>query len=243
MTQSSLIVVLVAAALSAGLSAPASAQVRQGMGGGAHSASNAALRVYALGGWAEADVDELNARLAALPEPYTPVEDDMLVLGAGLHVRSGRLILGAEGAVMASLEEAEVADTRRASFSGFYGALTAGFSILQTAGFDAYPFIQLGGAGGTLEVQERGDPSWDDVLTDPGRSSMLSTFTVYGAGGLSLEYAFRGGFFLGLRGSWAYTPASDSWTDEEGDVLGGPEVDLSGPNLRLMIGFGGRGGR
>ncbi|HUF13382.1 MAG TPA: hypothetical protein VMN78_09800 [Longimicrobiales bacterium] len=223
------------------LPARAGAQLRPGMGGGPPAASQ--FRIYAMGGWAEVDVDEMNARLGGLPEPYTPVDDDMVVVGGGLHARMKRVLAGVEGAVLLSLEEAQVADARRAAFSGFHGAILVGFSILQTEGLDIYPLVQLGGAGASLEVQERGDPSWDDVLGDPGRSSTLSTFTVYGAGGVGIEYAFPGGFFAGLRGTWAYTPSSDGWSAEDGDVLGGPEVALSGPNLRLMIGFGGRGGR
>ena len=56
-----------------------------------------------------------------------------------------------------------------------------------------------------------------------------------------MDYTFRGGFFMGVRGTYGWTPETDSWSDESGEVLGGPEMDLSGPSVRLLLGFGGAG--
>ena len=198
------------------------------------------IRFYGLGGYAQLDLDELNARLAALDEPYSPVSEDMVVFGLGIHGRLDRFIVGVEAAGMVSVEDSEMGDERQAEFSAFLGSALLGFSIIQSYGFDFYPMVQAGFAGATLDVEQREDPSWDDMLEDPGRSTILTTGTFYGAGGVSMDYTFRGGFFLGVRGTWAWTPGSDSWSDEKGDVLGGPEVDLSGPSVRLLIGFGGR---
>ena len=199
-----------------------------------------AFRMYAIGGYAQLDVDALNARLAALDEPYSPVSEDMVVFGIGLHGRLDRFIVGGEAAVQASIEDAEAGDERNAELSGFNGSALLGFSIIQTHGFDFYPMIQLGFASATLEVSERGDPTWDEVLGDPGRRSTMTTGTVYGAGGVGMDYTFRGGFFMGLRGTYAYTPDTDDWSEETGEVLGGPEMSLSGPSVRLLLGFGGR---
>jgi len=233
---------VLAGALACALALPrdAAAQVRPGMGGGEQPRTS--IRIYGEGVYSRMDVDELNARLAALEEPYSAVSEDMIGFGVGVHGRRGRFILGAEGTFTTSSEDAEVSDERIAELSAFQGSVLVGFSLIRSAGFDLYPLIQLGGAGASLEVRERGAPSWDEVLGDPGRQSTLSTATFYGAAGASVEYAFGGGFFLGARGTWAFTPATDSWSEESGDVLGGPELDLSGPSVRLMVGFGGRGG-
>lgn len=220
----------------------ADAQQRRGMGGGVRE-SQSPMRAYAFAGWARLDLDPLNARLASLAEPYGPVGEDMAVLGGGVHMRFSRMLVGLEGAALISTEDAEFEDQRRARFSAFHGTVMLGVSIIQTAGLDIYPLIQLGGGGASLEVQERGAPAWDDVLERPGQSTVLSTAALYGSGGIGMDYAFRSGFFMGIRGTYAYTPDADSWNAEGTDVLGGPEVSLSGPSVRLLLGFGGRGGR
>lgn len=240
MTKIRTIVALSATMLALQLTAQdAAAQLRPGMGTPGMQAERS-VRVYGIGGYAQLDVDELNAHLAALPEPYTAVSEDMIVLGGGIHGRWRRAIIGAEATVMGSIEDAEVEDERKAELSGFNAVGMLGFSILQSDGFDFYPLIQAGFASATLEVSERGDPTWDEVLTDPGRQSLLTTGTFFGAAGVGMDYTFSGGFFMGVRGTYGFAPKTDSWTDEEGDVLGGPEMDLSGPSVRLLLGFGGR---
>lgn len=233
--------VLAAAVLLLSAATESAAQVRPGMGGRTGSEPSAVARVYGLGGWAPIDVDALNARLAGLREPYTPVTGDMVLAGAGMHVRFRRVLLGGEGALLYSTEDAEFEDERRARFSGAYGVVTLGFSILGTDGLDIYPLLQIGGAGLSLEVEERGAPTWDELLEEPGRSTLLSTGSIIGAAGLGLDYAFRNGILLGLRGTWNYTPHMDDWNADGDDVLGGPTIDMRGPSLRLLLGFGGRG--
>lgn len=216
----------------------AEAQTRPGMRQPARVPDRSA-RLYVLGGYAQVQLDELNGRLAGLPEPYTPVSEDLALFGGGLHGRIDRFILGVEVATMHSLEDADMGDERSASLAGMTGTFALGFSIVQSRSFDFYPLLQLGATSATLDVEQRADPAWNDVLADPGRSSSLTTMMFYGSAGLGMDITFGGGLFLGLRGSWGYTPPSDSWADEEGDILGGPEVDMSGPSVRLMLGFGG----
>lgn len=196
-------------------------------------------RLYILGGYAQVQLDEMNGRLASLPEPYSPVGEDLVLFGGGLHGRIDRVILGIEVATMHSIEDGEMGDERTAKLSGMTGTFGFGFSILQSRRFDFYPLLQIGGTAATLEVAQRDDPTWDETLGDPGRTSSLSTLMLYGSAGLGMDFTFRNGFFLGLRGSWGYTPPTDGWSDEEGEILGGPEMDLSGPSVRIMLGFGG----
>ena len=242
MTKSiSLGLALVAAGLLAS-PADADAQMRRGMGG-MHQEPEAVFRIYGMAGWTPLEVDALNARLASLPEPYSPVGEDMVVLGGGMHVRFSRFLIGGEGAVLISTDNAEFADERRATFAGFHGALMLGLSLIGTDGLDIYPLIEVGGGGASLDVQERGAPAWDEMLAQPGRSTILSTAHFFGAAGLGIDYAFRNGFLVGVRGTWNYTPDMNNWTADGDEVLGGPEVSLTGPSVRLMLGFGGRGRR
>lgn len=231
-------------AIAAGLLAVGAAESSaqwQGQTRGARSSDATSFRLYGAAGWAPFELDALNARLASLPEPYSPVGEDMVVLGIGGHGRLNRILLGAEGNVFISTESADFAEDRRATFSAFAASFMVGLSLIATDGFDFYPLIQGGGAGASLEVVERGEPTWDEMLANPGQKTVLSSFTFYGAAGVGMDYAFRNGFFLGARGTWAVTPDADNWYSESGDVLGGPEVNLSGPNVRLLVGFGGRG--
>ena len=229
----------VALVLMQGTTTDASAQLRPGMGRPGVR-EEAPVRIYGLLGYAQIDVDELNARLAGLDEPYSEVSGDLVTFGFGGHARLDRLLIGAEVGIGASTETAEAGEERKAELSTFSGGVMVGFSILQTDGFDFYPLVQGGGAGATLVVKERGDPAWDDVVGDPGRESSLSTMTWYGAAGVGMDYAFRGGFFMGLRGTYGWTGESDNWSDETGDVLGGPAVNLTGPAVRVLIGWGRR---
>ena len=214
-------------------------QTRRGMGRQLPTQQDRSARLYVLGGYAQVQLDDLNERLAALPEPYSPVGEDLVLFGGGLHGRIGRAILGIEVATLHSIEEAEMGDERTASLTGMNGTFGLGFSIVQSRSFDFYPLIQLGATAATLEVEQRDDPAWNDVLADPGRTSSLSSLMFYGSAGLGMDFTFRNGFFLGLRGSWGYTPPTDGWSDEKGEILGGPELDMSGPSVRLMLGFGG----
>lgn len=220
------------------------AQVRPGMGGRMpQQEPSAVFRIYSLAGWAPVELDALNARLTSLPEPYTPIGEDMVMVGAGMHLRFSRMLVGGEGSILFSTDNAEFTDQRRARYSGAYGAVMLGFSVIGTDGLDIYPLIELGMAGVSLEVEERGAPTWDDMLAEPGRSTTLSTGTLFGGAGLGLDYAFRNGILVGLRGMWSYTPDMDEWDADGDDALGGPEVNLRGPSVRLLLGFGGRGRR
>ena len=219
--------------------ADVSAQMRPGMGRPGPEQPKP-FRIYGLLGYSQVDVDVLNERLAGLDEPYSGVSEDLATFGFGGHVRLDRVLVGAEVGIGVSTETAEVGEERKAEFSTFTGGVMAGFSILQTDGFDFYPLVQGGGAGATLIVEERGDPAWDDVLADPGRESTMSTITWYGAAGVGMDYAFRGGFFMGVRGTYNWTGDADNWSDENGDVLGGPALNLTGPSVRVSLGFGTR---
>src|SRR5687768_8257451 len=153
-------------------------------------------RLYILGGYAQVQLDEMNERLASLPEPYSPVGEDLVLFGGGLHGRIDRVILGIEVATMHSIEDAEMGDERTAKLAGMTGTFGFGFSILQSRRVDFYPLLQLGATAATLEVAQRDDPTWDETLGDPGRTSSLSTLMLYGSAGLGMDFTFRNGFFL-----------------------------------------------
>ena len=200
-------------------------------------------RFYFGAGWATLDLDELNGRLAAQPEPYSAFPEDMLALGVGGHVRFQRFLLGGEGQALIATDEADFSDQRRARLSGFFAALTLGYAVVATPALDVYPLLQLGGGGVSMEIEERGDQGFDEVLSDPGLSTTITNSTFLGGAGLGLDYAFGNGLLIGVRGSYNVTPGADNWKGDERDILGGPDVELTGPVLRVMVGFGGRGRR
>lgn len=220
------------------------AQVRPGMGGRTTQQDPPAVfRIYSMAGWSPIQLDALNARLASLTEPYTPIAEDMWMVGGGMHLRFSRLMVGGEGSILFSTDNAEFADQRRARYSAAYGAVMLGVSLIGTDGLDIYPLVELGLASVSLEVEERAAPTWDDMLAQPGRSTTLSTGSVFAGAGLGFDYAFRNGILVGLRGMYGYTPDMDEWDADGEDALGGPEVNMRGPSVRLLLGFGGRGRR
>ena len=109
------------------------------------------------------------------------------------------------------------------------------------------PLLGLGGGGLQLEILEHGVPSFDDVLRDPGRSSRLSTSAFLVDVGASVDFMLttrqmgsaRGGPVFGLRAGYVFAPYKGDWRLESNDVIGGPEVGLTGAYVRLLLGAGG----
>jgi hypothetical protein len=111
-----------------------------------------------------------------------------------------------------------------------------------------YTLGGIGGAGISVHLDREEDVSFDDVLANPARQSVLSN------GGLlldvSAELQYRiplgqneegetGFLLLGLRAGYSFVPLRGEWDSRLGDVTRGPDVGLSGPGARLLVGFGG----
>ena len=90
-------------------------------------------------------------------------------------------------------------------------------------------------------------PTFEDVLTDPGRGAELSTSGFLLDLGVSVDVIARhiddhhahGGPLLGLRAGYILAPVKGDWQLGEREIAGGPRMGVEGAYVRAMLGFGG----
>ncbi len=189
-------------------------------------------------------IDDLNTRLKN--KNYPEFEDRFFSMGGGGVGIVHRLMIGGEGHGMInkSITSGDY-DVSLAAGSGFFDI---GYIAYATRGFFIYPMLGIGGGGMTLKmINTSGDPSFDDILTNPSRMVILT------AGGLLLDLSLGmnfvfskatneysgGGFMFGVRVGYTFTPVKDDWRLEEMKITGGPETGIIGPYIRFQIGGGG----
>jgi hypothetical protein len=202
-------------------------------------------------GWQTLDLGALNRDLRAAG--YPAFDEGLFTLGGFGLGTSGRFLIGGEGHGLVTREETTPDGTFRTRLSGGYGLFTVGYLAARGPRWDLYPLVGVGGGGLSLEIVERSSPTFDDVLTEPGRSSRLSTGGVLVDLGLGADLRFAdgpggrdedddndegvGGLFVGLRAGWLWSPGDWQWElDELNDVAGGPGTDLTGFYIRVSLG-------
>jgi len=201
------------------------------------------FRGYFMIGWSPINIDDFNDRLEA--KGYSKHSDDFLSLGGGAHVIVKRIVLGGEGhALLVGNEEAIIpAGSFKTSLSGIYGFLNVGYLVHRQGGLDIYPLIGLGGGSMNLKI---GNAEFDEVLDNPRGNARLSNLGFLINLAVGADYFFKlgesekgdAGLVLGLRAGYTIAPGKGQWETEGIQVSGGPEVGITGPYLRLMIGGG-----
>ena len=107
--------------------------------------------------------------------------------------------------------------------------------------------VGLGGGQLNLKMTDLSGPSFEDVLTNPGRSAELSTAGFLIDLGVSVDvvagrvhhHGGRGGALLGVRAGYILAPVKGDWQLADGDITGGPRMGMEGAYVRAMLGFGG----
>jgi hypothetical protein len=197
-------------------------------------------RGYLQMGIQEVDLDELNARLAPFGVPT--FDEGFFTFGGGGHFEVGRLLLGAEGHAL--MEQSETTSGFERELSGGTGFFDVGFILIREQNARAYAILGLGAGGMVLQTWERSLPSFDDVMADPRRGSVLTVggFMAQVSVGadyiarLSPDYAAN----IGFRAGYLLAPGTDDWRLNGTDLPGGPEVAMEGLFVRFSIGAGGR---
>jgi hypothetical protein len=140
-------------------------------------------------------------------------------------------------------------DRLQASLRGGFGLLDAGWAFVHLPGFTLSLSGGVGGYWTSLDIYQRGDDDFDDVLANPQRGTSL------GVSGLLLGAVLRadgriplGGprgyrqsyLALGLRVTGLWGPALSGWDFSEHDnqVDDGPAGHLSGVYAAVVIGWG-----
>jgi hypothetical protein len=159
-------------------------------------------------------------------------------------------MIGGEGHALIGQEEATPGGEFELSAGGGYGLFRIGYLAFETAGFDLYPLVGIGGGSLNVDIKGRSAPTFDDVLDAPARSSSLSTsgFLLDASVGVNYRIALAeeggpstGGLLLGMEVGYTYQPGGSSWKlDGLNNVAGGPDFKLQGFHLRVSLGGWGR---
>jgi hypothetical protein len=202
---------------------------------------------YFMIGWSALELDDLNTALAA--HGYPEFDESMLSLGGGGHVSFGRLVLGGQGHgyLSESRDAYLTTGTYRTTLTAGIGFFDIGYQLLQGGRTRLACLVGLGGGGVHLKMVDLSGPTFEDVLTDPGRSAELSTSGFLLDLGFSVDLLTRhinhrdtyGGPLVGLRAGYILAPVKGDWRLGDREIAGGPRIGVEGAYVRALLGFGG----
>lgn len=202
---------------------------------------------YFMIGWSGLDLGDLNAALVSLG--YPKFDESFLSLGGAGHFTVGRLVIGGQGhAYLSESRDAALpAGNYRTELSGGVGFFDLGYQFVRCSRAHAAILVGLGGGQLSLKMNDLGGPAFEDVLTDPGRGSELTTASFLIDLGVSLDMLAGcvnrrgacGGPLLGVRAGYILAPVKGDWQLDDRDIAGGPRFGMEGAYVRAMLGFGG----
>ncbi|MCJ7612676.1 MAG: hypothetical protein MUP19_10480 [Candidatus Aminicenantes bacterium] len=203
-------------------------------------------------GLSRVDRGDLQARLDRTGLGYPLQPRDYLALGGGGLFCGRRLVIGGEGLALISSDR--VGGGIRTSLTGGFGVFQVGYALVNTENWTIYPLLGFGGGAFTWIIQREEIPdSFEDVIWNPetGSSLLNASFLLQAALGVNhwirLHSSDRGSSCLvvGLRIGYSYSPFGDNWEiemhDQALELSGAPELGMTGPFVRLVIGWGGVG--
>jgi hypothetical protein len=214
-------------------------------------------RGFFMVGGQELDVAALNETLAA--NGYPTFHDRMISFGVGGLRSWGRVLLGGEGHALIGGEETTADGSHLSRMGGGYGAVHLGLDLRPSPRVSLYPLLGLGAGGLSLQIMERGTPTFDEVMASPGRTVNMVRGSLLVTAGVGLDYVVapgrpqprpraargprpaqtRGGLAVGVRAGYAEAVMEDRWRTDYGDIAGGPGGAPAGWHLRVAIGGGG----
>ena len=205
--------------------------------------------------------DDLNARLRPT---YGTFNSTSLDIGGGAYAIWRGVLIGVEGAALkwgsVTTVEAAPASNRHTSLTEGYGALDLGLPFRGPGGLMWYPFAAAGG-GGTMFILEdpgsatlvtaKNNPSFTDVVNDPGFHSRLTgrwmLFSVgVGAERFILQQPHGDGvrgLAIGARAGFRIAPSIGDWVLYNLTIPGGPNAGPAGAFVVFTIGPSQRGNR
>lgn len=209
-------------------------------------------RGYLMLGVTTIDLAPVNARLG--PQGYPALPETLFTVGGGGHGVRGRWIIGGEGmALVGRSKEAPVGGvTFDTTLHGGYGFFDLGYLAFAQDGLHVYPLIGVGGGGGRLTFDSTADRSFDDLAANPrvGATALTGGFLMQVALGVDKLFVLgtrdeggrrrEGGVVVGVRAGYVFGPGQSNWGIGGTDVTGGPDLKLTGPYVRVVIGGGGR---
>lgn len=207
--------------------------------------SRRTVTAYMTVGMSLLDTDGINGALRA--QEYRSLSDRFFTLGAGGHLVINQAVIGVEGEALLSEQASSTNDTFRAALAGKRGMLQFGYLVYEGDNLDLYPLLGVGYGSTTLEILDPAAGSFNEVLANPRRGAVLHKGGPLIGASLGGDWVFemargqRRGPALGFRLGYDYAPVESDWSLDGTRLLGGPDLSLTGPYLRILLGFGGRG--
>ena len=187
------------------------------------------------------NVSDLNS--AFQNSKYPELSRNLFMLGGGGFALVNHLLIGGEGFGGSSTVESESVKTSYSVGGGFFNL---GYVLPVLKAVNIYPIVGVGGVGHSLSFRPRlFDVTFSDLLRNPSRVSSISagSFALNFSLAIHIVEPFKGAPFVGffLRGGYIYSLNKADWKLEDGgEILGGPEANLSFPFATFGIIFGGR---
>jgi len=216
--------------------------------------------LYVTTGTMLVDVSKLNERFERNDLPvsqrpgYFTISNDGYSVGAGAYgVFLKRIVVGGEfhAADMGS-ESSPAGKTNQ--LTTMYWMATGGYSVFTTWRVSFVPFAGVGMGSANLILKARNDglshplplnPTFDEIIANPGPKSTIQGTYVMVQPGLAVDYlmlpsdASHVGLVLGLRFTSAISPNRTTWRYGGTGVFGGPDLGPSGGMVRVVVGIGG----
>jgi len=208
---------------------------------------NEEVRGYVMLGGSKLDIDALNDRLVS--KASASFSDEFFSIGGGfLRKKNSNWLLGVEGhLLLVEEQDYRMQDvSHKASLIAAYGFFDIGYAVVSSGDLNIYPLIGFGGGGMWLQI---GKNNFDDILEDPVRNANLTGGIFMFNFALGSDYLIKvkeyeknkGGIVFGFRAGYTYTPWNGAWWTDNISIKGGPKIGMTGPYIRFMIGFGGKG--
>lgn len=209
--------------------------------------NNNEVRGYLMLGYTKFDIDDLNDRL--MSKGNTSFSDDFYSIGGGfLHQSKNNWLFGFEGHFMFCDEKdySRPGESYKASLMAANGFFDIGYSVVSSEGLNIYPLIGVGGGATWLEI---GKKNFDDILDTPQGNASLTAYNFMFNFAIGTDYLIKieekekneAGLVLGVRAGYFYAPWNGDWWSDNINITSGPNIGMTGPYIRFMIGFGGKG--
>lgn len=208
---------------------------------------NDEVRGYLMLGGSKLDIDALNDRF--ISKGNASFSDEFFSIGGGfLRKKNSNWLFGIEVHVLLVEEQDYVIKNvaHKASLTAAHGFFDVGYNLVSLGGLNIYPLIGIGGGGAWLQI---GKNNFDNILEAPQGNANLTGSAFMLNFALGSDYLIKinesekdeTGIVLGFRAGYTYSPWHGEWWSDTISIEGGPETGMSGPYVRLMIGFGGKG--
>ncbi|MCF8369772.1 MAG: hypothetical protein K9G76_12100 [Bacteroidales bacterium] len=200
---------------------------------------------YFMVGHKSFDLQKMNDAFKA--NAYPEINNGSVSIGGGGHYLINNWLIGGEGAGL--LGNTVENNNYRLVHAGGYGFFNLGYLALRTPSFMLYQVLGIGGGNLTVYIKDKNllTNSFDDLLENPGRESIIAT------GGFLLNFSIMAnyfisgnrkennssGFILGIKGGYVLNTTGNNWQLSGQTLKDSPAAGMSGPYVSIVLGGGG----